>query len=76
VDGRVQRAAAQEDDMTPEQAKQLADTAAKVDDLHRLLGGIGSLTESKRGRRVKHGAGYYLATIARDVAALRKTTGK
>lgn len=68
-------ARAQEDDMTPAQAKLLETTAAKVDKLYTLLSGIGSLTETKRGRRVKHGAGYYLATIARDVAAVKRKTG-
>ncbi|MGW1744607.1 glycoside hydrolase domain-containing protein [Streptomyces sp. NPDC002092] len=53
----------QENDMTPDQAKQL-------DDLHSMLTSIGSLTEKDaKGQPVSHGAGYYLAHIHFDALA-------
>lgn len=55
----------------PKEAAPVASTADLVKSLHKNLLSIGSLTETNGGKRVEHGAGYYLAHIEADTSALQ-----
>ena len=56
----------------PPKETPVATTAQQVDQLHSALTSIGSLTEvDAKGKAVPHGAGYYVAHIEQDTAAIQ-----